>query len=82
MVFHREGLDAVFVLKIPDDPHNLLHRATLPGFEIANPQFRAVVGEAAYLRLLTLVSEMKIIYLVGGIELTGMSPALYIVRES
>ena len=42
----------------------------------------AVVGEAAYLRLLTLVSEMKIIYLVGGIELTGMSPALYIVRES
>ena len=82
VVFHREGLDAVFVLKIPDDPHNLLHRATLPGFEIANPQFRAVVGEAAHQRLISFVSEMKIIYLVGGLELTGVSPALYIVRES
>lgn len=82
LVFHREKLDAVFVLKIPDDPHNLLQRPALPGFEIATPQFRDTVGETTHQRFIEYLSEGKIIYLVGGIELKRASPTLYIVRES
>ncbi|WP_311886280.1 MULTISPECIES: hypothetical protein [unclassified Pseudomonas] len=81
-IFHREGLSAVFVLKLPALTQTAVPRYTVAGSEMANPQFKSTLSPAEKQALDEQLTRYDIIYLVGGKQqISPGSTTLFIVRE-
>ncbi|MCF4997693.1 hypothetical protein GIW70_07970 [Pseudomonas syringae] len=82
LLFHRDGIDAVFVLKFPHVAGNTIARYTLPGTEISSSVFQMRLNEADRVRLNAHLRNNQVIFLVGGVQ--QLSPdrySLFIIRE-
>ncbi|MHC8382523.1 hypothetical protein [Pseudomonas sp. LB3P14] len=82
LVFHREGLDAVFVLKLPHVSADFIPRFTRPGSEMTSSVSQMRLDEVGRQRLNALLAQDKLIYLVGGTQqLSPEKQTLFILRE-
>lgn len=82
LIFHREGVAAVFVLKLPRITGHSIPRPTLPGSEISGSAFQARLTPAAQRELNIHLAQKQVIYLVGGVQPTGPGKkSFFIVRE-
>jgi hypothetical protein len=82
MIFHREGVAAVFVLKLPPVTQTPIPRYSAVGTELVHPQFLSKISAADKQALAEHLNNYEVIYLVGGKE--QISPdhsTLFIVRE-
>ncbi|ANJ55073.1 hypothetical protein PMA3_07825 [Pseudomonas silesiensis] len=84
LLFHREGLDAVFVLRFPATSLlGNMKRPVVPGSELSDPAYRARIGETQWQELARHLDLDKVIYLLGGTQPRGPDQTtLFIVRES
>ncbi|WP_322846440.1 hypothetical protein [Pseudomonas sp. B33.4] len=82
LIFHREGVAAVFVLKLPPITGNHIPRYTAPGSGLLEPGFLNMLSPAQKQQLGSLLPHTELIYLVGGIQhVSSDNPTLFIVRE-
>lgn len=82
LVFRREGLDSLFVLKLPLVSSDFIPRYTRPGSELTSSAALMTLDETGRQRLNTLLVQDKINYLVGGIQRPSLDqPTLFILRE-
>ncbi|QTD35133.1 hypothetical protein [Pseudomonas fluorescens] len=82
LVFRREGLDSLFVLKLPLVSSDFIPRYTRPGSELTSSAALMTLDETGRQRLNTLLAQDKINYLVGGIQRPSPDqPTLFILRE-
>lgn len=83
LLFHREGLDAVFVLRFPDTTLlGNMKRHAAPGSELTDPAYRARIGEEQWQELSNRLDLDKVIYLLGSAQPVGSDQTtLVIVRE-
>lgn len=82
LIFHREGIAAVFVLKLPRITGNSIPRPTLPGAEIYGSEFQNRLTVAAQRELKAQLTQKQVIYLVGGVQQTEPGKkSVFIVRE-
>ncbi|MBP5959385.1 hypothetical protein ICA16_27280 [Pseudomonas anatoliensis] len=88
LIFKREGLDVVFVLKLPSAPvEGTLKRWVEPGAEQALSALRSRVADTSTTTSHTtdwslMLQNGKTIHLVGGIEMTPANQKVpFIVRE-
>ncbi|VVN66988.1 hypothetical protein PS718_00161 [Pseudomonas fluorescens] len=81
LIFHREGVRAVFVLKFPPITADTVRRHTAVGFELTRADFQARLSDAGREALNTHLARDEIIYLLGGIQHSASAPTLFIVRE-
>jgi hypothetical protein len=82
LVFHREGLDALFVLKLPMSYPGFVPRFTRPGSELTSSASLMRLDEDGRQRLNALLAQDKVNYLVGGIQRPDAEPPfLFILRE-
>jgi len=82
LIFHREGVAAVFVLRLPALTQTLLPRHSVAGSELANPQFKNTLSPAEKQALDEQLTRIEIIYLVGGKQqLSPEITTLFMVRE-
>ncbi|MFJ2487882.1 hypothetical protein [Pseudomonas sp. NPDC087639] len=82
LIFHREGIPAVFVLKLPRITGNSIPRNSLPGSEISSTVFQARLSAAAQQALNTHLAQNEVVYLMGGTQLKESGePTLFMVRE-
>jgi hypothetical protein len=82
MIFHREGVAAVFVLKLTPVTQTPVPRYSVVGSEIASPQFQRTLSEADRQALAEHLKSYKVIYLVGGKQqISPDNSTLFIVRE-
>jgi hypothetical protein len=83
LLFHREGLDAVFVLRFPVTTLlGNMKRHAAPGSELNDPAYRARIGEAQWQELSNRLDLDKVIYLLGSTQpISSDQTTLVIVRE-
>ncbi|MDD1138185.1 hypothetical protein M5G22_11570 [Pseudomonas sp. TNT2022 ID233] len=82
LVFHREGLDSLFVLKLPLVSPGFIPRYTRPGSELTSSASLMRLDEVGRQRLNALLALDKVNYLVGGIEQPSPDHStLFILRE-
>lgn len=82
LLFHREGVAAVFVLKLPRVTGSTIARYSVPGVEMASPAFQMKLSQAARHTLNIHLAQNQIVYLVGGTQLIAPDkPTLFMVRE-
>ncbi|NYH07205.1 hypothetical protein [Pseudomonas moraviensis] len=82
LVFHREGLDSLFVLKLPLVSPDSIPRYTRPGSELTSSAALMTLDETGRQRLNALLAQDKVNYLVGGIQRPSPDqPTLFILRE-
>lgn len=82
LIFYRDKLDAMFVLKLPHVSGNDITRYTRPGSELKSSAFQMKIGEVAWQRLSQYFDKDQIIYLLGGTQaLSPQQQTLFIVRE-
>ncbi|WP_454564449.1 hypothetical protein [Pseudomonas sp. AIG] len=82
LIFHRPGVAAVFVLKLPPIVANQVPRTTAPGSEFRDPDFQSRLSAEQQQRLERDLSRTEIIYLIGGVQqLSADHSTLFIVRE-
>jgi hypothetical protein len=82
MIFHREGVAAVFVLRLTPFTQTPVPRYSKVGSEIANPDFQRSLSEADRQALAEHLNNYELIYLVGGKQqISPDNSTLFIVRE-
>jgi hypothetical protein len=82
LIFHRPGVAAVFVLKLPAIAGNQVPRSTPAGHELTDPVFLSRLNMAQKQQLDSHLAHIEVIHLVGGIQhISADNPTLFIVRE-
>lgn len=81
VIFHREGVAAVFVLRLPRITGNTVVRHTVVGSELTSPDFQSQLSQTGRATLNSHLARGEVIYLVGGIQPSPPGPTLVIVRE-
>ncbi|TMU71559.1 hypothetical protein FGA82_26195 [Pseudomonas fluorescens] len=82
LIFHRSGVAAVFVLKLPPITGNQVPRTTPAGHELTDPAFQSRLSTAQKQQLDSHLAHTEVIYLVGGLQqISPDNPTLFIVRE-
>ncbi|WP_150783370.1 hypothetical protein [Pseudomonas fluorescens] len=83
LLFHREGLDAAFVLRFPlTTLLGNMKRNAMPGSELNDPAYRARIGEEQWQELSNRLDLSKVIYLLGNTQpISADQTTLVIVRE-
>ncbi|WP_460929642.1 hypothetical protein [Pseudomonas sp. MC6] len=82
LIFHRPGVAAVFVLKLPPIAGNQVPRTTPAGSELTDPAYLTRLSTAQKHKLDSHLAHTELIYLVGGIQhISPDNPTLFIVRE-
>jgi hypothetical protein len=82
MVFHREGIAAVFVLRLTAVTQGPVPRFTAVGSELSEPLFLSTLSERDARLLAEHLQRYEVIYLLGGKEqISADSSTLFIVRE-
>ncbi len=82
LIFHRQGVAAVFVLKLPDFTGDTVPRSTTTGSELTNPEFRNKLSSGEKEKLDSYLAQNEIVYLIGGVqESSPYTPTLFVVRE-
>ncbi|MCL9799432.1 hypothetical protein [Pseudomonas sp. AKS31] len=82
LFFHRPGVAAVFVLKLPRIAGNQVPRTTPAGTELTDPTYLTRLSVPQKQLLESQLAHTEVIYLVGGIQhLSADNPTLFIVRE-
>ncbi|WP_339466489.1 hypothetical protein [Pseudomonas sp. EA_65y_Pfl2_P74] len=82
LIFHRQGVAAVFVLKLPRFTGDTVPRSTTAGSELTNPVFRNKLKSPEKEKLDSYLAQNEIVYLIGGVqESTPYTPTLFVVRE-
>ncbi|MBC8998872.1 hypothetical protein IAI51_20295 [Pseudomonas sp. N40(2020)] len=82
LIFHREGIAAVFVLKLPRIVGSSIPRPTLPGAEISSSVFQSRLSVTTQRTLDLHMAQNQVIYLMGGTQQTDQGkPTLFMVRE-
>lgn len=82
LIFHREGIAAVFVLKLPRITGDSVPRPSLPGAEISSSLFQTRLTSAAKQELDNHLARNQVVYLMGGVQHTEPGKStLFIVRE-
>lgn len=82
LLFHREGVAAIFVLKLPRVTGSTIARYSVPGAEMSSPAFLAKLSHVSRQTLTTHLAQNQIVYLVGGTqEIAPGKPTLFMVRE-
>ncbi|WLH37383.1 hypothetical protein PSH79_08780 [Pseudomonas sp. FP2196] len=82
LIFHREGVTAVFVLKLPRITGNRVPRPTLPGAEISSSVFQSRLTVPAQQELNIHLARNQVVYLMGGVQQTEPGKStLFMVRE-
>ncbi len=82
MVFHREGVAAVFVLRLTPVTQTPVPRYSVIDSRLANPDFRRRLSEAESQALNEHLDNYEVVFLVGGKEqVSPDSSTLFIVRE-
>lgn len=82
VIFHRPGVAAVFVLKLPPVTGDQVPRYTRAGSDLHDPEFQASLTPEQRQRLNSELTHIEVIYLVGGVQhIHPDNPSLFIVRE-
>lgn len=82
LVFHRPGLNVLFVMKLPTISADFVRRYTKPGSELTNSAALLQLDDAGRQRQNALLAQDNVIYLVGGIQpLNPQTPSLFVLRE-
>ncbi|MFI8224404.1 hypothetical protein [Pseudomonas sp. NPDC085632] len=82
LIFHRPGVAAVFVLKLPPIAGNKVPRTSPAGSELTDPSYLTRLSAEHLQNLDNLLAHTELIYLVGGIQhVSADNPMLFIVRE-
>lgn len=82
VIFHRPGVAAVFVLKLPPVAGSQVPRTTPAGHELTDPAFQSRLSPAERQRLDSHLTHTEVIHLVGGIQqISPDNPSIFIVRE-
>ena len=82
LIFHRPGVAAVFVLKLPHISGDTVARTTIIGSELTSSDFQSRLHETDKQRLNDALTRNEIIHLVGGVhQFPRENPTLFIVRE-
>lgn len=82
LIFHRPGVAAVFVLKLPPIAGNRVPRTTPAGSELTDPAFLTRLSAEQKQQLDSHLAHTEVIYLVGGIQhIAPDNPTLFIARE-
>lgn len=82
MIFHREGIAAVFVLRLSPATQGPVPRYTAVGSELSQPLFLSTLSAKDKQALAEHLQKYEVIYLLGGKEqISPDSSTLFIVRE-
>ncbi|MFJ2531323.1 hypothetical protein [Pseudomonas helmanticensis] len=82
MIFHREGVAAIFVLRLTPVTQTPIPRYTVVGSELANPDFQSRLSQVERQALAEHLNHYEVVYLVGGKEqFSPDNSTLFIVRE-
>ncbi|RKS12729.1 hypothetical protein BJ917_5970 [Pseudomonas sp. WPR_5_2] len=82
LVFTRANHDAVFFLKLGRVEGHAIRDITPPGNELSDPHLTARIGEQARTALLTAHDQNKVVWLLGGTQITASGwQSVFIIRE-
>ncbi|MFZ3281030.1 hypothetical protein [Pseudomonas sp.] len=82
LIFHRPGVAAIFVLKLPRISGDSVPRNTLPGSELTRADFQNRLTASGKKTLNNALAKNQVIYLVGGVQQSATeTPTLFMVRE-
>ncbi len=81
LLFHRETIDAVFVLNLPDIIGGRLKRPIAPGLTLTSAMLQTRIGQQQH-PLASYMDANKIVYLLGGVQTDALGQTtLFIIRE-
>lgn len=82
LVFHRQDIAGLFILKLPLISGDQVPRYTTPGSNFDNPDFLASLSAENKRDLDQYLSQVEVAHLVGGVQrLSADTQTLFIVRE-
>ncbi|MEX3777531.1 hypothetical protein [Pseudomonas sp. MYb118] len=82
LVFTRPNHDWVFFLKLGRVNGDAIRQITPSGAELSDPQLSLRIGEAARTRLLSAYDQNKVVWLLGGTQITSADVhSVFLIRE-
>lgn len=82
LVFTRPNHDWVFFLKLGRVNGEAIRQVTPSGAELSDPHLSVRIGEAARARLLTAYDQNKVVWLLGGTQITDAGfHSVFLIRE-
>lgn len=82
LVFTRANHDAVFFMKLGRVDGHAIKDITPPGNELSDPHLTTRIGEQARAKLLTAYGQNKVVWLLGGTQITSSGwQSVFIIRE-
>ncbi|MFJ2466646.1 hypothetical protein [Pseudomonas sp. NPDC087615] len=81
LLFHRETIDAVFVLNLPNIIGGRLQRSIAPGFTLTSSMLQTRIGQQQHTQA-NYKDASNVIYLLGGVQTDALGQTtLFIIRE-
>ncbi|WP_277761304.1 hypothetical protein [Pseudomonas sp. A34-9] len=82
LIFHRQGVAAIFVLRLPRITGDTVLRKSIVGSEVTSAEFLNRFSAAEKEKLNSHLARGEVINLVGGVQLASIgTPTLFMVRE-
>ena len=83
LVFTRPNHDSVFFLKLGRVNGEAIRQVTPSGAELSDPHLARRVGDAAQARLHSAYDQNKLVWLLGGTQITAAGfESVFLIRES